>query len=167
MTSAKQIAKAAYRAKMEVPPRIGVYKLKELHERHESCLRELLQIQKIKMGIGTPRGLRHCQSYEIASWLRTLPIHFAQDLGGAFLPAVLALEGDGVERGLLSSFVKNLLVDVRLVFELVERASSDLKSGVALEYSRMKKGHGLTIEAAESMLWLDKKAEDFYRFAAC
>ena len=92
----QQIFQNALNERLKYPLHEGIYKLKEGRHSLRSTLEEIQTIGALKRNEVEKYQLQQCQSFEIASWLRSVPGYLAHVLGRTVLPAFGALTADGL-----------------------------------------------------------------------
>ena len=146
----------AQKQRLEHPMPSGVYKLQEVQSeilKYQVCM---FNIARYNQGrIAARHGdidLGGCMGYERAFWLKRLPINISRLLGWKWLPAVAALEGDGVS----GSFTAQLLQRHRSVVQSALNESELIRrqlSPIAQEYYRLANDSSELSELVESLLY--------------
>ena len=146
-TCSKVFSKNLYQ-RQSYPLRSGLYKLKEALYFIEALEKEIQLLSRLHR-MGEPlRGLRTYGDH--ANWIKNIPKFIAEEFGWKVLPAIRALEADGVNELKLQKFlpsiesrIKNLISECDFVFE-------EMQSPISNEYSRWKIGRS----ALEDLFYL-------------
>ena len=145
----------AQKQRLEHPMPSGVFKLREVQDALLKYQRCIFNIDRYNRGvIGARHGeidLGGCMGYERGHWLKRLPINISRLLGWKWLPAVAALEGDGVS----GSFTAQLLQRHRSVVQSAVNESELIRgqlSPIAQEYYRLANDSSELSALVESLL---------------
>ena len=127
----------------------GRYKL-------EDALRELEGIQKTLDAIARHlrvrrRGSRDvplggCTSYDMALYLKRLPLALANMLGHDILPGISALAGDDVPPAIVTQLATEATSDADDILARCEEAHARLRSGIKQEYDALRRGTSDLVE---------------------
>ena len=74
----------------------GRYKLEEIDHDLRSIVEDLKVIARYKQGIARPTDISHCTKDDLSIWLKGLPELMSRWAGYYILPAISALQGDGL-----------------------------------------------------------------------
>ncbi|BDW86633.1 hypothetical protein [Roseicyclus marinus] len=122
----------------------GAYKLRDVID---SLTKDLAAINEIRdyllnrKGYARPAYLVRCTSDDMAIWLKGLPEDLAHQFGYDVLPAIDALQGDGVPHLYVDAAVRQFTRRIHVYVDDCEIQRIRLKSGIAGEYASIRSGY--------------------------
>ena len=145
-------------SRLNYPLHMGLYKLSESTRNLQSTRDEVIRISKVVKGTKSPSCLQHCTNEDKAVWLRKVPLFAAYDLGYEIIPALRALEFDGVLKS--QSEAAALLVESAMPARLVkwDYLRDSYKNRIASEYARMRNGQSNALLVVDDALSLIESA---------
>jgi hypothetical protein len=145
-------------SRLNYPLHMGLYKLSESTRNLQSTRDEVIRISKVVKGTKGPSCLQHCTNEDKAVWLRKVPLFAAYDLGYEIIPALRALEFDGVFNS--QSETAALLVESAMPARLVkwDYLRDSYKNRIASEYARMRNGQSNALLVVDDALSLIESA---------
>lgn len=136
-TCAKVFAKNLHR-RQNYPLRSGLYKLKEAHYFIEALENEIQLLSRLHR-MGEPlRGLRTYGDH--AHWIKNIPKFIAEEFGWKVLPAIRALEADGVNELKLQKFLPSIEGRIKKLISECDFVFEEMQGPISNEYSRWKIG---------------------------
>lgn len=89
---------------------------------------------------GETECLGLCLAYERGTYLKGVPGQLAELLGYTILPAIAALEGDGVPKAEVQRLLRRAETDAGRLLDACEAVQAHLKGGIDREYRAMRLG---------------------------
>lgn len=128
----------------------GGYKLREAENRI-SQLHELVTTiaERVRRGerFSETENLGPCMATERGAYVKGIPAQLAELLGYTILPAIAALEGDGVPKAEVQRLLNNAETNAQRLIDACEALRLRLKGGIDREYRTMRRGES-------EFLWL-------------
>lgn len=122
---------------------ISAYKIREIRGnivRLIKTLNEIISVVSNGKTYPTPILLGGCTTEDKAIWLKDLPGNLARELGENLIPAVQALNVEGVPEATIDRFIKAIKGDVCQLLKDCGALQTDTGLSVKGEYARMKAG---------------------------
>lgn len=91
-------------------------------------------------------NLGPCMAIERGTYLKGIPAELAELLGYTILPAIAALEGDGVPKVEVQRLLSRAETDAQRLIDECEALRLRLKGGIKLEYEAMRRGERLLLD---------------------
>lgn len=89
---------------------------------------------------GETENLGPCMATERGTYLKSIPAELAELLGHTILPAIAALEGDGVPKAEVQRLLSRAETDAQRLIDACEALRLSLKGGIKHEYNAMRRG---------------------------
>jgi hypothetical protein len=89
---------------------------------------------------------------ERGAYLKGIPAQLAELLGYTILPAIAALEGDGVPKAEVQRLLSRAETDAQRLIDACEALRLRLKGGISREYDAMKRGESGLLELLDAVL---------------
>ena len=121
----------------------GGYKLREAENRINQLHKLVTTIaDRVRTGgkFGETENLGPCMATERGAYLKGIPAQLAELLGYTILPAIKALEGDGVRKAEVQRLMSNAETDAQRLIDDCEALRLSLKNGIKHEYDAMRRG---------------------------
>ena len=121
----------------------GGYKLREAEDRINQLHKLVTTIaERVRAGgkFGETENLGPCMATERGAYLKGIPAQLAELLGYTMLPAIAALEGDGVPKAEVQRLLSRAETDAQRLIEECEALRLSLKAGIKNEYDAMRRG---------------------------
>jgi hypothetical protein len=98
--------------------------------------------ERVRAGgkLGETENLGPCMAHERGAYLKGIPAQLAELIGHTILPAIAALEGDGVPKAEVQRLLSRAETDARRVLAECEAVRQTLKGGIQREYDAMRRG---------------------------
>jgi hypothetical protein len=133
---------AAQKRRARYPLSSGRYKLEEAKNRLNQ-LHKLVTTVADRVGTGCKFGetesLGPCMAYERGTYLKGIPAQLADLLGYTILPAIAALDGDGVPKAEVQRLLSRAKTDAQHLIANCEAVRLRLKGGIKHEYGAMRR----------------------------
>lgn len=145
MPTCHDIFNAARAKRAKLPLSEGRHKLREAQHTIERWQQMLATIAERLRAGGTfseTENLGPCMANERGTYLKSIPTHLAELLGKTILPAIAALEGDGVPKTEVQRLLRRAESDAQRLLAECEAVRLRLKAGIGSEYDAMKRGEG-------------------------
>jgi hypothetical protein len=142
-TTCHNIFDAARARRTEYPLTRGRYKLdgaRHTIDRWRATVETITERTQGGSGFGEAENLGSCMSYERGAFLKELPMKVAELVGYDILPAIAALECDGVPEAEVQRLVRRAETDAQRLISDCEALRLRLKGGINNEYDRMRRG---------------------------
>lgn len=139
-STCQQVFQDAINERLKHPLDEGLYKLEEGRHSLQAFADEIQTIAALKRKQVRKHHLQQCQTFEIAHWLRSMPVHVAHILGRTVLPAFGALAADGVPPHELVVLEKMAADRIKGIIANLDIARQTLADPMEIEYERMKAG---------------------------
>ena len=137
------IFKIARAERAQYPLSAGRYKLREAKNRINQ-LHELVSTiaERVCTGgeFGETENLGPCMATERGAYLKGIPAQLAELLGYTILPAIAALEGDGMPKAEVERLLSRAETDAQRLLDDCEDLRLHLKGGIKQEYDAMRRG---------------------------
>ena len=123
--------------------RISAYKIRE--SRHNisrmiNTLNEIIAVVSSGETHSVPILLGGCTTEDKSIWLKDLPGNLAYELGYNLIPAIQALNVEGVPEAAIDRFIQSTKADVCQLLKDCDTMQTDTRLSVKGEYARMKAG---------------------------
>ena len=121
----------------------GRYKLDEARHAIEDWRKLIVTVAKrVRTGgkFGETENLGPCMADERGTYLKGIPAQLAELLGYTILPAIAALEGDGVPKAEVQRLLIRAETDAQRLINDCEALRLRLKVGIKHEYDAMRRG---------------------------
>jgi hypothetical protein len=122
---------------------ISAYKVRESHHnisRMINTLNEIISVVSSGKAYPTPILLGGCTTEDKAIWVKDFPANLARELGENLIPAVQALNVEGVPEATTNRFIQSIKGDVCQLLKDCGALQTDTGLSVKGEYARMKAG---------------------------
>ncbi len=123
--------------------RISAYKVRESRDniiRVISTLNEIISVVSSGETHSVPILLGGCTTEDKAIWLKDLPGNLAEELGGNLIPAIQALDVEGVPEAAIDSFIHSIKGDVCQLLKDCDAVQAATSRSISGEYALMKAG---------------------------
>ena len=137
----------------------GRYKLDEARHAIEDWRKLIVTVAKrVRTGgkFGETENLGPCMADERGTYLKGIPAQLAELLGYTILPAIAALEGDGVPKAEVQRLLIRAETDAQRLINDCEALRLRLKGGIKQEYDAMRQGQSHLIDLIDDALALAK-----------
>lgn len=136
------------------PLRSGLYKLRESISTIQYYEKEIVRISQLITRTDNASELEHCTKEDKALWLKELPLNVSYLMGYEIIPALRALEADGVNRKTVEATanVIELSIDGRLA--CWDGLRNTYNRRIAYEYELMGKGKSNAMAVVKDALGL-------------
>jgi hypothetical protein len=142
-TTCHQLFDTARAKRKAQPLPSGRLKLDEAEDRINQ-LHELVTTiaERVRTGgkFGETENLGPCMATERGTYLKGIPAQLAELLGYTILPAIAALEGDGVPKAEVQRLLSRAETDAQRLIDECEALRLSLKDGIKHEYDAMRRG---------------------------
>jgi hypothetical protein len=142
-TTCHDIFKNSREKRKAHPLSSGGYKLREAEDRINQLHKLVTTIaDRVRAGgkFEQDESLGPCMATERGAYLKGIPAQLAELLGYTILPAIKALEGDGVPKAEVQRLLNHAETDAQLLIDECEALRLRLKGGIKNEYDRMRRG---------------------------
>ena len=141
-------------SRLNYPLHMGLYKLSESYRRIQHSRDEVVRIAEVINGKRSPFSLRSCTNEDKAYWLRDVPTNVAYKVGYEIIPALRALEFDGVPKAQSGNAAR--LIESAIPPRLVQwdQLRNTYKNRIASEYARMRNGQSNALLIVDDALSL-------------
>lgn len=122
---------------------ISAYKVRESRDnisRMMNTLNEIIAVVSSGETHSVPILLGSCTTEDKAIWLKDLPGNLAHELGSNLIPAIQALNVEGVPEATIERLMQSIKRDVRQLLKDCDTMQTDTGLSVKREYARMKSG---------------------------
>lgn len=123
--------------------RISAYKVRESQYNITRTIGTLTQIIEVVSSGEThsvPILLGGCTTEDKSIWLKDLPGNLAHELGYNLIPAIQALNVEGVPQATIDRFIQSIKADVCQLLKDCDTMQKNTRLSVKSEYARMKAG---------------------------
>ncbi len=141
--------------------RISAYKVRESRDniiRMINTLNEIIAVVSSGETHSVPIRLGGCTTEDKSIWLKDLPGNLAHELGYNLIPAIQALNVEGVPEAAINSFIKSIKGDVCQLLKDCDAVQTDTGRSVKGEYARMKAGCSETLRICNDALVIADQA---------
>ena len=142
-TTCHEIVNAAREKRKAHPLPLGGYKLREAEDRINQLHKLITTIaERVRKGgkFSETENLGPCMATERGAYLKGIPAQLAELLGYTILPAIAALEGDGVPKAEVQRLLIRAETDAQRLINDCEALRLRLKAGIKHEYDAMRRG---------------------------
>jgi hypothetical protein len=135
----------------------GRFKLDEAQDRINQLQKLVTTVaDRLHAGgkFGENENLGPCMATERGTYLKGIPAQLAELLGYTILPAIAALEGDGVPKAEVQRLLSRAETNAQRLIDDFEALRLRLKGGIKHEYDAMRRGKSELLElldAAQAM----------------
>jgi hypothetical protein len=153
-TTCHEIVTAAREKRKVHPLSSGGYKLKEAKNRINQLHTLVTTIaERVRTGgkFGETENLGPCMATERGAYLKGIPAQLAELLGYMILPAIAALEGDGVPKAEVQRLLRSAETDAQRLLDTCEALRLRLKGGINHEYDAMRRGESELLELLDGV----------------
>lgn len=143
MPTCHDIFNAARAERAKYPLTHGQYKLAEavhMIDRWRDLITTITERVRTGGKFGQDEYLGPCMAYERGTYLKSIPARLAGLLGYTILPAIAALEGDGLPNAQVQRLLRCAETDAQRLIDACEALRLRLKGGINQEYDAMHKG---------------------------
>lgn len=122
---------------------ISAYKVRESRDniiRMINTLNEIISVVSSGESHPVPILLGGCTTEDKSIWLKDLPGNLANELGYNLIPAIQALNVEGVPEATIDRFIQSIKGDVCQLLKDCDTMQTDTRLSVKGEYARMKAG---------------------------
>ncbi len=154
-TTCHDIFKTAREKRKAHPLPSGGYKLKEAEDRINQLHKLVTTIaDRLRAGgkFGETETLGPCMATERGAYLKGIPAQLAELLGYTILPAIAALEGDGVPKAEVQRLLNRAETNAQRLIEECEALRLRLKGGIKHEYDAMRRGESALLRLLDGAL---------------
>lgn len=158
-TTCHDIFKTAREKRKAHPLPSGRFKLDEAENRINQLHKLVTSIaDRVRRGdkFGETENLGPCMASERGAYLKGIPTQLAELLGYTILPAIAALEGDGVPKAEVQRLLSRAETDARRLLADCEAVRARLKGGIDREYRTMRRGESELLGLLDRALGLAK-----------
>jgi hypothetical protein len=144
-TTCHDILDAARAQRTKYPLTKGRYKLDEARhtiDRWHDLVATITEQVRTGRKFGETECLGPCMADERGTYLKGLPARLAERIGYHILPAIAALEGDGVPKAEVQRLVLRAETNAQRLVAECEALRLRLKSGIEYEYRAMRQNEG-------------------------
>lgn len=106
-----------------------------------ATLTEIISVVSSGESYPAPILLGACTTEDKAIWLKDLPGNLARELGGNLIPAVQALNVEGVPEAAINGFVQSIKGKVCQLLKDCDAVQTETGQSIKSEYARMKAGY--------------------------
>ncbi len=142
-TTCHDVCDTARGERAKYPLSAGRYKLREAENRINRLYTLVTTIaERVCTGgeFGETENLGPCMATERGAYLKGIPAQLAELLGYTILPAIAALEGDGVPKAEVERLLSRAETDAQRLIDACEALRLRLKGGISREYDAMRRG---------------------------
>jgi hypothetical protein len=142
-TTCQEIVTAAREKRKAHPLPSGGYKLREAEDRINQLHKLVTTIaERVRTGgkFGETENLGPCMATERGAYLKGIPAQLAELLGYTILPAIAALDGDGMPKAEVQRLLSRAETDAQRLIDTCEALRLRLKGGIKHEYEAMRRG---------------------------
>jgi hypothetical protein len=151
--------KKAVKLREKYPLQSGAYKLREAVDmliRFEDEIQTLAHCREQKRPM-----VGRCTNGDQAKWLKDLPAKtIPYYLGYYLLPAIKALDGDGVLRQTINEFLPFFEQEITNLLDRCDGAYNMIKNRIGHEYEQWNDNESVLIPLLDTSLWLVELALD-------
>ncbi len=144
--------------------RISAYKVRESHHnlsRMTNTLNEIIAVVSSGKTHSVPILLGGCTTEDKSIWLKDLPSNLAHELGYNLIPAIQALNVEGVPEAAINSFIKSIKGNVCKLLKDCDTMQADTGRSIKEEYARMKAGCSEMLRICNDALRIADQAKLF------
>lgn len=142
-TTCHDIFTAAQAERTKYPLNSGRYKLEEarraINDLH-TLVTTIADRVRARGKFGEAENLGPCMAHERGAYLKSIPSRLAELIGNKILPALAALEGDGVPKAEVERLLSHAKTDAQRMLAECEAVRQTLKGGIKHEYDAMRLG---------------------------
>jgi hypothetical protein len=142
-TTCHDVCETARGERAKYPLTEGRYKLEEALraiERWQDLVTTIAERVRAGGKFEQDENLGPCMATERGAYLKGIPAQLAELLGYTILPAIAALEGDGVPRAEVQRLLSRAETDAQRLLDDCEGVRLHLKGGISREYDAMRRG---------------------------
>lgn len=142
------------------PLTMGQYKLHEAEQAINKWRELVTEVAKrIRTGdkFGVNESIGPCMANERGTYLKSIPARLAELIGYFILPAIAALEGDGLPKVVVQNLISRAETDAKRLIADCEATRLRLKGGIKQEYDAMRQGQSHLIDLIDDALLLATK----------
>ena len=119
----------------------SIYKLRErvvLWDRYATTVNK---IKDYKNGLTSPYMFDGCMPFETSIWLKWRPTEISYGMGYNIVPAIAALEGDGVDKDTIERIKEKFMPEIEDLIDDCDALYDVIKKNIYYEYDNFKKGY--------------------------
>lgn len=153
-TTCHDIFTAAQAERAKCPLTSGKYKLDEARQTIDDLHTLVTTIaERVRAGgkFGETENLGPCMAHERGAYLKGIPAQLADLIGNKILPAITALEGDGVPKAEVQRRLSRAESDAQHLIDACEALRLRLKGGIGREYRAMRMGESELLELLDAV----------------
>jgi hypothetical protein len=142
-TTCHQLFDTAREKRKAHPLPSGAHKLTEAENRINQLHKLVTTItERVRAGekFEQDENLGPCMATERGAYLKGIPVQLAELLGYTILPAIAALEGDGVPKAEVQRLLSRAETNAQRLLDDCEALRLRLKAGIKHEYEAMRRG---------------------------
>jgi hypothetical protein len=154
-TNCREIFNTAREKRKAHPLSSGGYKLREAEDRINQLYKLVTTIaERVRTGgkFGETENLGPCMATKRGAYLKGIPAELAELLGYTILPAIKALEGDGVPKAEVQRLLSRAETDAQRLLDDCEALRLRLKGGIKHEYDAMRQGESELLDLLDAAL---------------
>lgn len=143
---------------------ISAYKVRESRDniaRMIATLTEIISVVSNGKSDPVPILLGGCTTEDKAIWLKDLPGNLARELGENLIPAVQALNVEGVPQAAMDAFVQSIKGKVCQLLKDCDAMQTETGQSIKGEYARMKAGCSEMLRICDGALRIADQAAAF------
>ena len=147
-TTCNEIFNAARDKRTAHPLTSGQYKLREAEDTLNAWRELVLKIAirlRTKAKFTETECLGPCMAIERGTYLKSIPALLAELIGQNILPAIAALEGDGLSKADVQRLLSRAETDAQRLLDDCEAVRLRLKAEIKHEYRAMRRGESLLL----------------------
>lgn len=137
----------------------GRYKLQEAEDSINQLHKLVTTIaDRVRSGgkFGETENLGPCMSTERGIYMKSISAQLAELLGYTILPAIAALDGDGVPKAEVQRLLSRAETDTQRLIDECEALRLSLKGGIKQEYDAMRRGESKVLDLLDRVKALAK-----------
>ena len=152
-TTCHDVCETARGERAKYPLSAGRYKLEEALraiERWQDLVTTIADRVCTGGKFGENENLGPCMATERGAYLKGIPAQLAELLGYTILPAIAALEGDGMPKAEVERLLSRAETDAQRLLDDCEAVRLSLKGGIKHEYDAMRRGESELLRLLDS-----------------
>ena len=142
-TTCHEIADVGRANRAAHPLTSGQYKLNEAKneiDRYRTLVTTIAERLRTKDKFTETECLGPCMATERGTYLKSIPALLAELIGQNILPAIAALEGDGLPKAEVQRLLSRAETDAQRLLDECEALRLRMKGGIKHEYDAMRRG---------------------------
>ena len=152
-TTCHDVCDTARGERANYPLSSGLNKLREAENRINQLHKLVTTIaERVRAGgkFEQDENLGPCMATERGAYLKGIPAQLAELLGYTILPAIAALEGDGMPKAEVERLLSRAETDAQRLLDDCEAVRLSLKGGIKHEYDAMRRGESELLRLLDS-----------------